>query len=78
MDKCEVIAISNGYIPTAGDIISFDWEVDGEVNHVGIVEKVENNIIYTIEGNSTDDTCRQQQYNINSNIIFEFGTPAYS
>ena len=67
-----------GYVPKSGDIIFFDWEVDGEVNHVGIVEKVENNIIYTIEGNSTDDTCLQQQYNINSKVIFGFGTPAYS
>lgn len=67
-----------GYIPEAGDIIFFDWEDDGEVNHVGIVEKVENNTIYTIEGNSTDDTCRKQQYNINSKLIFGFGIPTYS
>jgi len=65
------------YVPKSGDIIFFDWEVDGNVNHVGIVEKVENNIIYTIEGNSTNDTCRKKQYQINSNIIFGFGTPAY-
>lgn len=65
------------YIPKSGDIIFFDWEDDDEVNHVGIVEKVENNIIYTIEGNSTNDTCRKQQYNINSDLIFGFGTPTY-
>jgi len=66
-----------GYVPKEGDIIFFDWEVDGQVNHVGIVEKVENNIIYTIEGNSTNDTCRKKQYIINSDVIFGFGTPAY-
>lgn len=66
-----------GYIPKEGDIIFFDWEMDGQVNHVGIVEKVKNNIIYTIEGNSSNDTCKQQQYSINSNVIFGFGTPAY-
>lgn len=65
------------YVPKEGDIIFFDWEVDGQVNHVGIVEKVENNIIYTIEGNSTNDTCRKKQYIINSDVIFGFGTPAY-
>ena len=65
------------YVPKSGDIIFFDWEVDGNVNHVGIVEKVENNVIYTIEGNSTNDTCRRKQYQSNSNIIFGFGTPAY-
>ena len=30
---------------------------NGSENYVGIVEKVENNIIYTIEGNSTNDMC---------------------
>ena len=68
----------NDYIPNSGDIIFFDWEVDGQVNHVGIVEKVENNTIYTIEGNSLDDTCRERTYKIGSNIIFGYGTPKYS
>ena len=66
-----------GYTPSAGDIIFFDWEVDGKVNHVGIVEKVENGKVYTVEGNSTDDTCRQKEYSINSKFIFGYGTPAY-
>lgn len=65
------------YIPNPGDIIFFDWEVDGQVNHVGIVEKVENNTIYTIEGNSLNDTCRERKYAIGSNIIFGYGTPKY-
>ena len=30
---------------------------NGSENYVGNVEKVENNIIYTIEGNSTNDMC---------------------
>lgn len=65
------------YVPKAGDIIFFDWEVDGTVSHVGIVEKVENNKVYTIEGNSTNDTCRQKEYSINSQYIFGYGTPSY-
>ena len=66
-----------GYIPEAGDIIFFDWELDGKANHVGIVEKVENNIVYTIEGNSDNDTCRRKEYPVNSPYIFGYGTPAY-
>jgi len=62
-----------GYIPKPGDIIFFDWEVDGKVNHVGIVEKVENGKIYTIEGNSTGDMCRRQSYSISSKVIYGFG-----
>jgi len=60
-----------------GDIIFFDWEVDGTSDHVGIVEKCENGIVYTIEGNSNEDTCRQKQYDINSNVICGYGIPNY-
>ncbi len=66
-----------GYLPRPGDIIFFDWEVDGKPNHVGIVEKTENGYIYTIEGNSTDDGCRAKKYSINSDVIYGFGLPAY-
>ena len=46
-----------------GDIIFFDWadSNDGKADHVGIVEKVENNTIYTIEGNTKGDVCKQNQ-----------------
>lgn len=67
----------DGYIPKESDIIFFDWEDDGNVDHVGIVIKVENNIVYTVEGNSSDDMCRQQEYSINSNVIYGYGTPVY-
>ena len=65
------------YIPSPGDIIFFDWEVDGIANHVGIVEKVENGYIYTVEGNSTDDGCREKKYSINQKEIYGYGTPNY-
>ena len=51
--------------------------MDGKVNYVGIVEKVENGKIYTIEGNSTGDMCRRLSYSINSKVIYGFGTPEY-
>ncbi|WP_419016963.1 CHAP domain-containing protein, partial [Hominenteromicrobium sp.] len=51
--------------PAPGMIVFFDWNdpngasgpQDGEADHVGIVEKCENGIVYTIEGNS-GDACR--------------------
>ena len=65
------------YTPKESDIIFFDWEDDGSVDHVGIVIKVENNKVYTVEGNSTDDTCRQLEYSINNKVIYGYGTPVY-
>lgn len=61
------------YIPKAGDIIFFDWENDGMPDHVGIVEKVENGIIYTIEGNSNDQ-CRRNSYSVYSTLVLGYGT----
>lgn len=66
----------NSYEPSPGDLIFFDWEVDGDCDHVGIVEKCEEGIVYTVEGNS-GDACRQQQYSVGSNNIFGYGLPEY-
>ena len=64
------------YEPQAGDIIFFDWEGDGETDHVGIVEKCENGVVYTVEGNS-GDACRQRSYPVGSSVIYGYGLPAY-
>ena len=65
-----------GYRPMPGDIIFFDWEGDGSCDHVGIVEKCDENTVYTIEGNSRDE-CRRKTYSINSMLIFGYGVPKY-
>ena len=64
------------YEPQAGNIIFFDWEGDGETDHVGIVEKCENGVVYTVECNS-GDACRQNQYTVGSSSIYGYGVPAY-
>ncbi len=67
---------NGGFEPSAGQIIFFDWEEDGETDHVGIVERCENGIVYTVEGNS-GDACRQKQYAVGSSVIYGYGIPAY-
>lgn len=67
------------YIPNPGDIIFFDWASNGlagDADHVGIVEKVENGRIYTIEGNS-DDSVRQNSYPVGYLEIRGVGCPIY-
>ncbi len=61
------------YLPQPGDIIFFDWNQDMVPDHVGIVEKVEGGVIYTIEGNSAGDRCRQNRYAVGSPLIFGYG-----
>lgn len=64
------------YEPSPGDIIFFDWENDGLADHVGIVEKVEDGLIYTVEGN-TGDTCAERRYHVGNTPIYGFGCPSY-
>lgn len=64
------------YEPSAGTIIFFDWDGDGTIDHVGIVEKCENGVVYTVEGNS-GDACKQQQYPVGGGSIYGYGVPAY-
>lgn len=64
-------------LQNGGDIIFFDWEGDNVADHTGIVEKTENGTVYTIEGNTSGDVCKQNSYNINSEVILGYGTPAY-
>ena len=56
----------------AGNIIFFDWQQDGHTDHVGIVEKVENEKVFTIEGNSKDEV-REKSYNLSSKSIYGYG-----
>ena len=67
------------YEPKAGDIIFFDWSKDGQdgdADHVGIVEKCENGVVYTVEGNS-GDACRQNSYPVGYYEILGYGCPSY-
>ena len=70
--------------PVPGMIIFFDWDSpngsagpqDGSPDHTGIVERVEDGYVYTVEGNSSD-SCRQKRYSIGNYQIIGYGVPAY-
>lgn len=69
--------------PVSGMIIFFDWDnkgssgpQDGQSDHVGIVQKVENGIVYTVEGNS-GDSCRVNQYSVGHYEVLGYGVPQY-
>jgi len=66
--------------PVPGMIIFFDWDSpdgssgpqDGLSDHTGIVQKVENGIVYTVEGNS-GDSVRVNQYPVGHYEILGYG-----
>ena len=73
----------NSIEPTPGMIIFFDWDnkggsgpQDGLSDHTGIVERVENGIVYTVEGN-TSDSCAERHYSVGYYEILGYGIPSY-
>ena len=72
--------MDNSATPYPGAIIFFDWDnedtngPDGVSDHVGIVERVEEGFVYTIEGNS-GDSCRQGKYIVGHYEIYGYGAP---
>ena len=76
--------LDNSAEPSSGMIIFFDWDnpggssgpQDGQSDHTGIVEKVEDGRVWTVEGNS-GDSCREKSYPIGYYEILGYGAPAY-
>lgn len=61
-----------GYSPKPGDFIFFDFEQDGVLDHVGIVENCDGRVVTTIEGNS-GDVCKRLSYRAGSPQIAGYG-----
>ncbi|MGM9998427.1 MAG: CHAP domain-containing protein [Candidatus Bruticola sp.] len=69
--KEDIWAGRGSYTPQPGDAILFDWQGDGTSDHIGIVEKVANGKVYTIEGNSSDSVARRS-YSLNSSKVMGY------
>lgn len=72
IDGSEIDSSNCDKLIQPGMIIFFDWEPDGKPNHVGIVTKVSDGYIYTVEGNR-GDAVAEGSYSANSIYIFGFG-----
>jgi len=59
------------YTPKPGDAILFDWQGDGTADHIGIVERVENGKVYTIEGNSSD-SVKKNTYSLSAGSVMGY------
>ena len=58
--------------PIPGDYIFFDWEKDGDPDHVGAVLLVNGGLVYTIEGNSGGRVAIHS-YSLNDARIMGYG-----
>ena len=62
--------------PKKGDVVVFDWDSGGWADHIGFVEKVDNNVITTIEGNSSE-MVRRNTFAWNDKRIMGYARPKY-
>jgi hypothetical protein len=72
-------------VPNPGEIIFYDWDDSssysskdntGSPEHVGIVEKVVNGIIYIIEGNYSN-SVKRREISVNGRYIRGYAAPKY-
>ena len=73
---------SDSYVPSPGDYIFYDWDDNGigdnrgDSDHVGIVEKVSDGLIYVIEGNYSN-AVKRRTLAVNGRYIRGYGVPKY-
>lgn len=82
-DSCKNLTGKNGknttYTPKPGDYIFFDWEAefsyrgDDTQDHTAMVEKFEDGVVYTIEGN-TNDALSRRSYQVTDCRIVGYGS----
>ena len=64
----------------SGDIIYYDWDISGDADHVGIIEKVNVMSLTVIEGNNgnyPNDRVRRREISSGSSLIFGYARPEY-
>lgn len=69
-------AFGGDYTPQSGDIVLFDYNHNTTSDHIGIVEKVEGQTLYTIEGNKNNQVQRCT-YDLGSKDIRAYCVPNY-
>ena len=62
------LSFKGDYTPKTGDIILFDYNYNSTSDHIGLVEKVEGDKVYTIEGNK-DNQVKRCVYTLSSRAI---------
>ena len=73
-------------VPTAGDVVFFSGSRHSGANHIGLVYKVADDKIYTIEGNTSGGSdvidngggVAKKSYKVTNNKILGYGRPSYN
>lgn len=64
------------WIPKMGDIVFYDWDLNGKLDHVGAVETMSKNIIHVLEGNK-NNSVSYRDINYKNATITKIIRPRY-
>lgn len=64
------------WIPKMGDIVFYDWNLNGDLDHVGAVETMSKNIIHVLEGNK-NNSVSYRDINYKNATITKIIRPRY-
>ena len=71
LKKAGLYKTANDYSPAAGDLVFFDTDNDGKADQVGVVEKVTDKKITTIEGDS-ENKVQENSYKVSDGTIIGY------
>ena len=64
------------WIPKMGDIVFYDWDLNGDLDHVGAVDTISKNIIHVLEGNK-NNSVSYRDINYKNATITKIIRPRY-
>lgn len=64
------------WIPRIGDIVFYDWNLNGKLDHVGAVDTLSKSIIHVVEGNKNDSVA-YRDINFKNGTITKILRPRY-
>lgn len=64
------------WIPKMGDIVFYDWNLNGDIDHVGVVDTMSKNITHVLEGNKNDSVA-YRAINYKNSTITKIIRPRY-
>lgn len=61
------------YTPKKGDVVFWDWDVNGQSEHVGIVTSVSGDYFYSIDGNTGDNNIKKRKVTLSYYKVMAYG-----
>ena len=66
---------SSGYVPKPGDMVTWKRPHEPSGYHIGIVNRISGNTLYTFEGNHTDRRSAKVEHSLTDSLLYRYCHP---